>query len=75
MNDTAVAIVTGASRGLGAAIALWLVKVGAAVTLVARTGDRLEAVGRKAEALGGTALTVAADIAKPDDCHKTILLF
>jgi 2-deoxy-D-gluconate 3-dehydrogenase len=56
----AVAVVTGASRGLGAALAVGLAEAGADVALVAR-GDCLEAQAAIA-ALGRRVLTVQADI-------------
>jgi 3-oxoacyl-[acyl-carrier protein] reductase len=56
------ALVTGASSGLGARFAEVLAANGAAVALVARRADRLEAVKRKIEAVGGRATTIAADV-------------
>lgn len=55
--DGAVAVVTGASSGLGEAVARTLAGAGASVALVARRRDRLEALAAE---LGGTA--VAADL-------------
>ena len=55
LNDT-VALVTGASSGIGAATARRLASEGAAVALVARRGDRLAEVVAQIEAAGGTAL-------------------
>ena len=46
MSEKPVVIVTGASRGLGAAVARWLAKSGAAVTLVARSEDKLQQSNR-----------------------------
>ncbi len=57
-----VAIVTGASSGIGEATGLRLAQEGASVALVARRKDRLDAIVSEIEAAGGTALAVAADI-------------
>jgi NAD(P)-dependent dehydrogenase (short-subunit alcohol dehydrogenase family) len=57
-----VAIVTGAGRGIGRAIALALAGEGMRVALVSRSADQLEAVAEEIRAGGGTALPVAADV-------------
>jgi NAD(P)-dependent dehydrogenase (short-subunit alcohol dehydrogenase family) len=67
-----VALVTGAGRGFGEAIALALAAEGAAVTLFARSKDQLDAlVGRIAEA-GGRALAVAGDVTARADVERAV---
>jgi 3-oxoacyl-[acyl-carrier protein] reductase len=61
-----VALVTGAGRGIGAAIADGYARAGASVVCVSRTGDEVEAVAREIVARGGQALAIAADVADPN---------
>ena len=69
--DGTVALVTGASSGIGEATAIALAHEGARVALVARRRDRLEAL---AERLGGTerALVVEADITDVDAARRAV---
>jgi NAD(P)-dependent dehydrogenase (short-subunit alcohol dehydrogenase family) len=72
MSDHSVVIVTGASRGLGAFIARWLGKVGACVTLMARSPEPLKRVAQDVDRLGGVALTIRGDVADEDACRRTV---
>lgn len=58
-----VAVVTGASAGVGRATALAFVRSGFAVGLIARGPERLESAAREVEAAGGKALALPADVA------------
>ncbi len=60
-----VAVVTGASQGIGAATAQLLAEHGARVTLLARSADLLNQVADAIAARGDTALALLADIADP----------
>ncbi|MEU6526123.1 glucose 1-dehydrogenase [Streptomyces sp. NPDC046924] len=63
-----VAIVTGASSGLGAGFARALAAAGADVVLAARRVDRLHDIARQVEKSGVRALPVRCDVVSPDDC-------
>src|SRR5262245_53508873 len=60
-----VAILTGASDGIGREIAYLLGKEGASVVLAARREDRLNEVARQIEASGGRATVVPTDLRDP----------
>ncbi len=64
--DDQVAIVTGAGRGLGAAIAVAFAEVGADVVIASRTESELQAVAGQIEARGRRAHIVVGDLAQPE---------
>lgn len=66
------AVVTGAGRGIGQAIALRLAAEGARVTLVARTTKQLDATAEQIRRAGGDALAFTADVTKPDTAAAAI---
>jgi NAD(P)-dependent dehydrogenase (short-subunit alcohol dehydrogenase family) len=70
--DGKVAIVTGASSGLGVAFATGLAEAGADVAVCARRADRLQRVRADVEALGRRCLAVQADVAEVDDCRGVV---
>jgi NAD(P)-dependent dehydrogenase (short-subunit alcohol dehydrogenase family) len=70
--DGKVAIVTGASSGLGAAFALGLAEAGADVAVCARRVQRLEETAEQVRALGRRCLAVPADVAQPEDCARVV---
>jgi NAD(P)-dependent dehydrogenase (short-subunit alcohol dehydrogenase family) len=67
-----VALVTGASSGLGAGFAVALAQAGADVVLAARRKDGLEAATREVEKLGRSALAVPADVTDPGACRAVV---
>jgi NAD(P)-dependent dehydrogenase (short-subunit alcohol dehydrogenase family) len=67
-----VAIVTGASQGIGQGIALSLAQCGARVTLAARNLERLQETARQVEAAGGTACVVATDVTRADQVQAMV---
>ncbi|MCQ4150597.1 SDR family NAD(P)-dependent oxidoreductase [Rhodococcus qingshengii] len=67
-----VVIVTGASSGLGVAFAKGFAEAGARVVLAARRADRLEETAKLVESVGGTSLSVVADIADPEQVSMLV---
>jgi 3-oxoacyl-[acyl-carrier protein] reductase len=65
-----VAVVTGASRGIGREIALALSRAGAAIVAADIMADLLKGVVEEITAAGGRALPVAADVTKFEDCQN-----
>src|SRR3954468_10781655 len=70
--DGKVAIVTGASSGLGVAFAEGLADAGADIAICARRAERLEETRAKVEATGRRCVAVPADVAKPEDCQRVV---
>jgi NAD(P)-dependent dehydrogenase (short-subunit alcohol dehydrogenase family) len=65
-------LVSGASGGIGAAIARWLATTGASVALLARREGALNGVAREVRARGGRALTVACDVSDAAGCRRAV---
>src|SRR4051794_31498822 len=74
MNDVSLqgtsVLITGASRGLGAALARRLGRAGARLALVARGAAELEGVAREIRAAGGEAHAVPGDVGDKRDAHR-----
>jgi len=67
-----VALVTGASSGIGAATAVTLAALGAGVALVARRSDRLEELAGRIRAGGATALVITADVTDRAEAGRAV---
>lgn len=70
--DGTVALVTGASSGIGEATAVALSGLGAAVAIVARRSERLETLATRLRAAGGTALVITADITAEAEAARAV---
>ncbi len=70
--DGKVAVVTGASSGLGAAFATGLAEAGADVAICARRADRLQETAAAVEALGRRCVAITADVSLPEDCTRVV---
>ena len=69
-----VALVTGASRGIGRQIALELSSHGAAVIVASRSQEDSEAVAESIRERGGKSLAVQMDVGKPDQVESALAL-
>jgi 3-oxoacyl-[acyl-carrier protein] reductase len=67
-----VAVVTGASRGIGEAAAMALAEAGASVMLAARSGSQAEANAQRINAAGGKAFALQCDVSDFAACEKLV---
>ena len=72
MAPRPVTLITGASSGIGAALAYELAAQGAWLALGARRLDELETVAEKCRALGGRALAIQCDVSEQKQCEAFI---
>jgi NADP-dependent 3-hydroxy acid dehydrogenase YdfG len=70
--DGTVALITGASSGIGAATAEALADLGATVALAARRSDRIAALAERIKAGGGNALAITADVTSESDARAMV---
>jgi NADP-dependent 3-hydroxy acid dehydrogenase YdfG len=70
--DGTVALVTGASSGIGDATARELARRGAAVAIAARRRDRLDALAQEIEQAGGSALAIEADVTDQEQARRLV---
>ncbi|MEA2128498.1 MAG: hypothetical protein QOJ85_1389 [Solirubrobacteraceae bacterium] len=70
--DGTVALVTGASSGIGEATARELARRGAAVAIAARRKDRLDALAQEIEGDGGSALVIEADVTEREQAQRLV---
>lgn len=66
------ALITGAGRGIGRAIALKLAELGSPVCLAARSGDELEETARLIESQGGSALAIPCDLTAEEGVEQLV---
>lgn len=67
-----VTIITGASSGIGEALAYQMAQQGAWLALAGRNEPRLESVSEKCRSLGGKSLCIPADVTDPEQCRRLV---
>ena len=72
VQDAPVVVITGASQGIGASVARWLGKIGARVTLIARSKQLLDQVAGDVDRLGGTPYPISMDVSDAQACRRSI---
>lgn len=71
MSDKVI-VITGASSGIGEAMAREYAKMGANVVMAARRGDELERIAQEIEAQGGKVAYCVCDVTKEEECKHLI---
>ncbi len=72
MLEGKVALITGASQGLGRALALAYAREGASLVINSRSEDSIKPVTQEVENLGAEVLSVPADVANAEDVYKLV---
>ncbi|MDZ4744960.1 MAG: SDR family NAD(P)-dependent oxidoreductase [bacterium] len=72
INSESVIIITGASSGMGAALAVLLGERNARIALVARRTDKLLEVAERVSSAGGTPLVITADVSQEAECASVV---
>lgn len=72
ITNSTIALITGASSGIGASLAIALARYGAKVAIAARRQDRLEEVAEQIRQAGGTPLVILADFSKKVDSEQAV---
>jgi len=67
-----IAVVTGASKGIGRAIAVAFAQEGVSLSLCARDGMRAESVAKEVRGHGGRAIALACDVSREDDVNRLV---
>ncbi len=67
-----VVVITGASSGIGEALAYEFARLGTKVVVAARSGEKLDEVAANITSQGGEALAVATDVSREEDCRELI---
>src|SRR5215212_556560 len=72
MLEGKVALITGASQGLGRALALAFAREGTSIVINSRSEESIRPVAREAEALGAEVVALAADVSRNTDAERLV---
>ena len=72
ITSSTIVLITGASSGIGASLAIALARYGAKIAIAARRHERLEEVATQIRELGGTPLVIVADFSKKAEAEQAV---